>query len=179
VFSRISLFLFGVLLTAGFHATTVEAATFTLLSPQVVAINGDIELGDCERWKSAVGPTAHTVILNSRGGRSGQGQCISRSIAAKGMKTFVQGRCASICFLMFAAGATRQACEGAKIGVHRPVDVATKQESADPIFLQTIMDYTTRYGVPRAIQQRLSETPPKDMYWLNDTDLASMNVKRC
>jgi hypothetical protein len=179
MFSRTSLFLFGVLLTVGFTPTTVEAATFTLLSPQVVALDGDIELGDCERWKAAVGASANTVILNSRGGKSGQGQCISRSIAARGMKTFVQGRCASICFLLFAAGATKQACEGAKIGVHRPVDATTRQESSDPIFLQTIVDYTARYGVPRAIQERLSATPPKDMYWLNDADLASMNVKWC
>jgi hypothetical protein len=178
MFSRISLFLFGVLLM-GLPAATVEAATFTLLSPHVVALDGDIELGDCERWKAAVGATVNTVILNSRGGRSGQGQCISRSIAAKGMKTFVQARCASICFLLFAAGASKQACESAKIGVHRPVDVATRQESSDPIFLQTIMDYTDRYGVPRPIQERLSATPPKEMYWLNDVDLASMNVKRC
>ena len=179
MFFRALLFLFGLLLTVGFASSTVEAATFTHLSPQVVVLNGDIELGDCDRWKAAVGATANTVVLNSRGGRSGQGQCISRSIAARGMKTFVQGRCASICFLLFAAGSTRQACEGAKIGVHRPVDVATRQESSDPIFLQAIMDYSTRYGVPRAIQQRLSETPPKDMYWLNDADLASMNVKPC
>ena len=179
MFFRAALFLFGTLLMVGLRPATVEAATFTQLSPHVVALDGDIELGDCERWKAAVGAAANTVILNSRGGRSSQGQCISRLIAAKGMKTFVQGRCASICFLLFAAGATRQACEGAKIGVHRPVDVATRQESADPIFLQTIMDYTTRYGVPRAIQERLSETPPKDMYWLSASDLASMNVKRC
>lgn len=179
MFARISIFLFSVLLTVGFSPATVEAATFTLLSPHVVALDGDIELGDCERWKAAVGAATNTVILNSRGGRSGQGQCISRSIAAKGMKTFVQGKCASICFLLFAAGAAKQACEGAKIGVHRPVDVATRQESSDPIFLDTIMEYTSRYGVPRPIQERLSATPPKEMYWLNEADLASMNVKRC
>jgi hypothetical protein len=179
MFSRTSLFLFGALLTVGFPPATVEAATFTLLSPQVVALNGDIELGDCDRWKAAVGTTVKTVVLNSSGGRNGQGECISRSIAAKGMKTFVQSRCASICFLLFAAGANKQACDGAKIGVHRPVDVASRQEDSDPTFLQTILEYTTRYGVPRAIQERLSQTTPKDMYWLNDADLASMNVKRC
>jgi hypothetical protein len=178
MFSRTALSLFGVLLTMAF-APTVKAATFTLLSPQVVALNGYIELGDCDRWNAAVGATVNVVVLNSPGGRNGQGECISRSIATRGLKTFVQGRCASICFLLFAAGATRQACDGAKIGVHRPADTATRQESSDTIFLQTIMEYTTRYGVPRAIQERLSGTPPQDMYWLNDADLASMNVKRC
>jgi hypothetical protein len=179
MFSRSSLFLLGVLLTAVFTPTTIEAATFTLLSPQVVALNGAIDLGDCDRWKAAVGTSVNTVVLNSPGGRDGQGECISRSIAAKGMKTFVQGKCASICFLIFAAGADKQACEGARIGVHRPVDVASHQEDSDPSFLRVILDYATRYGVPRAIQDRLSATPPQEIYWLNDSDLASMNVKRC
>jgi len=179
MFFRASLFLFGVLLAAGFTPTTVEAATFTLLSPQVVALDGSIDLGDCDRWKATVGASANTVVLNSPGGRIGQGNCISRFIAARGMKTFVQGRCASICFVLFAAGATKQACKAAKIGVHRPSDPATKQENSDPYFLQSILEYTDRYGVPRAIQERLSETPAKDMYWLNEADLASMNVRPC
>ncbi len=179
MFSRISLALFGALLMVTITRTTSEAATFTLLSPQVVALNGDIELGDCDRWKAAVAATVNTVVLNSSGGRNGQGECISRAIAVYRMKTFVQGKCASICFLLFAAGADKQACDGAKIGIHRPVDVATHQEGSDSAFLQIILEYATRYGVPRAIQQRLSQTPPQDMYWLNDADLASMNVKRC
>lgn len=179
MFSRTSLLLFGALLTITCTPATTEAATFTLLSPQVVALNGNIELGDCDRWKAAVGATVNTVVLNSSGGRNGQGECISRFIAAKGMKTFVPAKCASICFLLFAAGADKQACDGARIGVHRPVDVATHQEGSDATFVQMILDYATRYGVPRAIQERLSQTPPQDMYWLNDADLASMNVKRC
>ena len=179
MFSRASRFLFGVLLMAAFSPTSVEAATFTLLSQQVVALNGNIELGDCDRWKAAVGASVTTVVLNSSGGRNGQGECISRSIAAKGMKTFVPARCASICFLLFAAGASRQACDGAKIGVHRPRDVATRQEDSDPTFVDTILEYATRYGVPRPIRERISATPAQDIYWLNDTDLASMNVKRC
>ena len=179
MFFRASFFLFGVLLTVGFTPTTVEAATFTLLSPQVVALDGSIDLGDCDRWKAAVGASANTVILNSPGGRIGQGHCISRFIAARGMKTFVQGRCASICFVLFAAGATKQACKAARIGVHRPSDPATLQESSDPTNLQAIVEHTARYGVPRAIQERISGTPAKEMYWLNDADLASMKVKQC
>jgi len=179
MFSRISLFLFGVLLALGLPRTAVEAATFTHLSSHVVVLDGYIELGDCNRWKEAVGPSADTVVLNSPGGRIGQGHCISRLIAARGMKTFVQGKCASMCFVLFAAGTTRQACKNAKIGVHRPSDPATLQESSDPTNLQAIVEHTARYGVPRAIQERISGTPAKEMYWLNDADLASMNVKQC
>jgi hypothetical protein len=160
-------------------SVTVEAATFSLVSPHVIIVTGTVELGDCNRWKAAIKPTVDTVILHSPGGRNGQGQCISRSIAERHLKTFVQGRCASICFLLFAAGAEKWACDGAKIGVHRPADAVTREESADPTFLRTILEYAARYHVPRAIQDKLSETPPKAIYWLVDSDLASMNVKRC
>lgn len=156
-----------------------NAATFNLLSPEVVALDGFIDLGDCDRWKAAIGPSAHTVVLNSPGGRNGQGECISRSIAQRHMKTFVQGRCSSICFLLFAAGAERWVCKDAKIGVHRPRDVATGQEDNDSQFLRVILEYAARYRVPRPIQDRLSATPASDMYWLNDADLASMGVTRC
>jgi hypothetical protein len=159
--------------------TTARAATFNLLSPHVIALNGTVELGDCDRWKAAIKPTVHTVVLNSPGGRNGQGECISRSIAERRMKAFVQGKCASICFLLFAAGAEKWACDGAKIGVHRPSDPVTRQEGSDPTFLRTIIEYAARYHVPRAIQEKLSETSSRDMYWLSDSDLASMNVKRC
>jgi hypothetical protein len=171
--------LLGLLIATICATAPANAATFNLLSPEVVALDGFIELGDCERWKAAIGPSAHTVVLNSPGGRNGQGECISRSISQRHMKTFVQGRCSSICFLLFAAGAQKLVCKDAKIGVHRPRDVATGQEDSDPQFLRVILEYATRYRVPRQIQDRLSATPPSDMYWLNDADLASMGVTRC
>src|SRR5882757_8969046 len=93
-------------------SVAVEAATFSLLSPHVVIVTGTVELGDCDRWKAAIRPTVDTVVLHSPGGRNGQGQCISRSIADRRMKTFVQGKCASICFLLFAADAEKWACDG-------------------------------------------------------------------
>jgi hypothetical protein len=65
VFSRASHFLFGVLLTAAFSPTTTKAATFTLLSPHVVALNDYIELGDCDRWKAAVGASVNTKQRSS------------------------------------------------------------------------------------------------------------------
>jgi hypothetical protein len=169
----------SVLIAAICAGAPANAATFNLLSPEVVALDGLIELGDCDRWKAAIGSSARTVVLNSQGGRNGQGECISRSIAQRHMKTFVQGRCASICFLLFAAGTERWVCKDAKIGVHRPRDVATGREDGDPQFLRVILEYATRYRVPRQIQDRLSATAPSDMYWLNDADLASMGVTRC
>jgi hypothetical protein len=156
----------------------VRAANFALLSPDAIAVTGRIDQGDCERWNAAITPTVATVVLKSPGGVQGQGQCISRSIAAHHMKTLVPAHCSSICFLMFAAGAERWACDGARIGVHRPHSIETGEE-IDPKHTETILRYAARYGVPQPILDKLAATPAKLIYVLNDEELASMNVRRC
>ena len=156
----------------------VHAANFELLSPDVISVTGHIDQGDCDRWNAAITPTVDTVVLKSPGGVQGQGQCISRSIAAHHLKTLVPARCSSICFLMFAAGAERWACEGARIGVHRPHSIETGEE-IDPKHTETIVRYAAHYGVPQPILEKLAATPAKQLYVLDDADLASMNVVRC
>lgn len=155
------------------------AATFVRVAPGVISLKGLIELGDCERWNDAAGADVKTVLLNSAGGRNGQGECISRSIAAKHLRTVVLEKCSSICFLLFAAGRERVVCEDGRIGVHRPRDVESSQESDDPKFLNAILDYARRYHVPEAILQKLSDTPSRSIYLLTPDDLASMGVKDC
>lgn len=159
-------------------AAPVQAASFVLLSPDVIAVTGRIDRGDCERWNAAITPTVYTVVLQSPGGVQGQGECISRSIAAHHMNTFVPARCSSICFLMFAAGAERWACEGARIGVHRPHSIETGEE-IDSKFTDKIVRYAARYGVPEPILEKIAATPAKLIYVLTDAELASMNVRRC
>ena len=85
----------------------VPAATFATVAPGVISLKGRIELGDCQRWTQALGGDVKTVLLDSIGGRDGQGQCISRSIAERHLRTVVVEKCASICFLLFAAGAEK------------------------------------------------------------------------
>ena len=152
-----------------------QAARFNLVSPQVITVEGMIELGDCERWEAALKPTVTSVVLNSKGGRVGQGQCISRSIAARRLATQVKESCASICFILFAAGSHKWACADARIGVHSSRDVKSGREGDNA----SLLEYASRYRVPAAIQRKLSETSSHDMYWLNALDLASMSVKRC
>ncbi len=174
--------LFAVLLvgwTAVSRERTVQAATFATVAPGVISLKGKIELGDCERWTAALGPDITTVLLNSSGGRDGQGECISRSIAARHMRTVVLERCASICFLLFAAGTEKVVCQGGRVGIHRPRDVETSEEPADPKFLDTILDYARRYHVPQDLMTKLAETPSRTIYTLTPEDLASMDVRSC
>ena len=164
---------------ASMAAASVEAATIRLASPDVITVQGDIELEDCARWMATIQPGTRTVFLSSPGGRAGQGECISRSIAARRLTTVVRGECDSICFLLFAAGARKEACQNAQIGVHRPHDAKTLMESDDPTYLHVILDYAGRYHVPRSIQEKLSATRSDRLYYLNKLDLAAMGVSVC
>lgn len=160
-------------------ASLVKAANINFISSDVITIEGSIELGDCARWTAAIRPGMKSVLLNSTGGLDGQGECISRSIAALSLKTVVRQRCNSICFLLFAAGIERSACQGALVGVHRPYNVKTHEEGSDPQFLRVILEYADRYRVPQAIKEKLSSTSSRNIYYLTKTDLDSMNVKDC
>jgi hypothetical protein len=150
-------------------ASLVKAANINFISSDVITIEGSIELGDCA-------PGMKSVLLNSTGGLDGQGECISRSIAALSLKTVVRQRCNSICFLLFAAGIERSA---ALVGVHRPYNVKTHEEGSDPQFLRVILEYADRYRVPQAIKEKLSGTSSRNIYYLTKTDLDSMNVNGC
>ena len=56
-----------------------QAARFNLVSPQVITVEGMIELGDCERWEAALKPTVTTAKS-------------TKSSVAKGEKFAVKGQ---------------------------------------------------------------------------------------
>jgi hypothetical protein len=157
-------------------ASPVQAATFVMVSPNVLAITGHIGPGDCDRWKAAALSNVDTVLLHSGGGSVKQGQCISHAIAERHLKTLVPLRCSSICFLMFAAGTERWTCDGVRIGVHRPHNTETGEEM-DPSHTEKIMRWAAGYGVPQPILQKLAETPAKSIYVLTKEELATMHAR--
>jgi hypothetical protein len=163
----------------GTMAQPVVAASFVTVAPGVLSLKGKIDLGDCERWSAALAPETRTVLLNSVGGRDGQGECISRSIAAHHLRTVVIEKCSSICFLLFAAGEQRYVCQGGRVGVHRPHNADTEEETDDPKYLDAILAYARRYGVPDSIRAHIADTPTHSLYVLSPDDLSAMGVKDC
>src|SRR5258708_13443904 len=149
----------GAVFTLNTGIGEAQAARFNLVSPQVITVEGLMELGDCERWEAALKSTVTNVVLNSKGGRVGQGQCISRSIAARRLATHVRESCASICFLLFAAGTQKWACADARIGVHSSRGVKSGREGDNA----SLIEYSNRYRVPTAIQRKLSGTSSHHM----------------
>ncbi len=54
-------FRLGLAFAMGSTMTAAEAARFTLVSPQAMAVEGLIEIGDCERFEAAIKPTVTKI----------------------------------------------------------------------------------------------------------------------
>jgi hypothetical protein len=100
----------------GSPATASELKSATLKDGRIiVSISGDIAEGDTDALKAAikaandVGKLVSSVRLNSPGGNLLEGVQIAEAVRFAKMATNVgQGAtCASACFLIFAAGATK------------------------------------------------------------------------
>lgn len=151
---------------------------------QAISISGEIVANDVALFEAMVagadarGQPVRSVVLNSPGGLVLGGMRIADTVHTRHLDAIVPGgaRCASSCFLIFAAGGHRLVGEDAQIGVHS----ATRSRSqgiddGDGTILMA--RYAARLGVPAAIIGRMVETESASITWLNANDLHSMNVE--
>lgn len=163
-------------------AQGAEFKNFTTKEHRVlISMAGEIVEGDGDRFAEAIkkansgGNYVANIRLNSPGGNLGEGVKLAKAIQYAKIATNVgkNGVCASACFLMFAAGATKYANYSARIGVH---GAATKdgQEAGDATV--SMARIATDFGVPSAIVGRMVVTAPADMVWLSPQELQSMGT---
>jgi hypothetical protein len=178
---------FGMLVAVliGYPASAaVLKSTATKDGRIVVSISGEIIEGDTDGFKAAIktandaGKLVTSVRLNSPGGNLLEGVKLAEAVRFAKMATNVGdgATCASACFLIFAAGATKFANYSAQIGVHGASDDAgqeTAQSSAATVSMARI---AKELGVPAAIIGRMVVTPPAEMVWLSPSDLQSMGA---
>jgi hypothetical protein len=84
--------------------------------------------------------------------------------------------CASACFLIFAAGATKFANYTAQIGVHGASDQTGRETVQSGSATVSMARVAKELGVPAAIIGRMVVTPPNEMVWLSPADLQSMGT---
>jgi hypothetical protein len=150
----------------------------------VITIAGEITHGDADTFAANVkqandaGKFVANIRLNSEGGNLIEGVKLAEAVRFGKMSTNVgkKATCASACFLIFAAGATKFATYGAQIGVHGASDAGgaeTIQSNAATVSMAKI---AKDLGVPAAIIGRMVVTPPSEMVWLSPADLQSMGT---
>lgn len=129
-----------------------------------------------------------TVHLHSPGGSVDDAIEMAREIRRLRLSTSVpdDGYCASACPLMLAGGVTRQAGEGAWVGVHQvyAVDIPGMPELRDldrsisdiQATIARCQELLVEMGVDPAVWIKAMQTPPQELYVLTEADLASYRM---
>lgn len=177
-----------VLLTVGLFSTAGHSAEVKVgvgkSGQATIWITGEIVPGDADRFLQSVrqandsGEFVANVRLDSPGGNLLEGVKIADAIRFGKTSTNV-GRtavCASACFLMFAAGSTKNASYGAQVGVHGASGENGEETAASGAATVSMAKIAKELGVPSAIIGRMVVTSPQDMVWLTPQELQSMGV---
>jgi hypothetical protein len=119
-----------------------------------------------------------TVELSSIGGSLYEGAEIARIIRAKSLNVSVAAgkTCASACFLAFAAGARKSIEQGSRIGVHAASSELGGETPASISGTASMARIAGIIGVPSSIIKVMITTPPDQMFWLTEWDLAAMGA---
>jgi ATP-dependent protease ClpP protease subunit len=153
--------------------------------PEMIDLQGEIVKGDGDKFSSVLnqafqhGTPIKAVRLNSVGGQVMAGVDIANKIRTLGLNTIVGNgdECASMCVLMFAAGAYRGHFSTGRIGVHSVtmdagVDGAEGGETKDAMAVSTMLARLYKeYGTPDSIIGKMVTTPSDQVTWLKTDEL--------
>jgi hypothetical protein len=177
--------LLSVALAAG---SKVEAANLTTLLTEkgtMIALKGDITREDANtlenliRAANANGGVIRGLQLDSAGGNLLGGIRLARLIRGHAdLSTTVAygAKCASACFLVFAAGNGKFVSYESFVGVHGAADKQGDVTEETRAATRAMAHFCRELGVPSAITEKLIATPPDEIGWLTPEELRSMGA---
>lgn len=145
----------------------------------VLRLRGDIKDGDYTRLKSIL-QTGSVVGLDisSGGGSLEDGFEIARVVRDKGLVVYASKECDSVCALIFFAGKERYLGRKCKIGVHSVSNQRGKEDAETARSTVMMSRLLVGLGVPHSIIGKIVATPPAKIAFLNNHELAGLNVRR-
>ncbi len=190
------LVLLGLFLVADVEAADIRLARSLSGVPLPgITIEGAIAPGDYQKLVALAlsSKGAHTVWLASPGGNLAEALRMGRFIRSLGfavsapfskdeplvtLKNRANNTCSSSCFLLYAAGVSRQ---GTVLGLHRPSLPADEYFSlgldgavdASRVIREAVTAYLEEMGVPSKYSSLMLSTPNSDMVWLTSEDVRS------
>ena len=152
-----------------------------------IRLSGQIAGGDADRfttWLDQNRPDETRVLLDSSGGSVADALAIGRTIRGAGFSTGVEDGavCLSACPYILAGGVTRQATEGAVVGVHQHY---FGKNTLLPAFLAvsdvqraqaSVMDYLDEMGVDLRLMSLALRTPPEEIHILDTERMEALNL---
>jgi hypothetical protein len=184
---RLRRFVLGYL-GAAVAATVAAAAELSSVAIRddetVITLSGDIEAGDADATEALIktinddGRLVSAIRLDSPGGGVAEAVKLAELIrrAKVPMVVAAGSRCASACFIVFAAGVEKFANYDAAIGVHGVSDRFGHQTAQAEAATVSMARIASELGVPPRIVGRIIATRPSDIAWLSPEDLRAMGV---
>lgn len=157
-------------------AATIENKGFAE-GYNVVSIAGEIEIGDADKFERVIAPLdgPAVVFLNSPGGALVDGLNIGISIRRHGYHTaVVSDLCASVCGLIWLAGASRFVAPESKIGFHAAYNKDDGTETGEGNAL--VGAYLSNLGLSYDAIAYLTDAAPHDMHWLTPRAAAKIGI---
>jgi hypothetical protein len=148
-------------------------------SGTVLRLRGDVRDGDYGRLKSILqNGSVVGLDIRSGGGSLEDGFEIARVVRDKGLVVYASKECDSVCAVIFFAAKERYIGRRCKIGVHS-VSNQRGKEDADTARSTVMMSrLLAGLGVPHSIIGKIVATPPAKIAFLNNRELAGLNVRR-
>jgi hypothetical protein len=180
----LTLGLLGAALAGNAAAASELTSVMTADNATVIALGGDIEDGDAAATEAMIksanddGRLVSALRLDSPGGSLAEAIKLAELIRRAKLPTIVAAgsRCASACFIVFAAGVEKFASYDAAIGVHGVSDRFGHQSAQTEAATLSMARIASTFGVPPRIVRQMVITLPSDIAWLSPDDLRTMGA---
>jgi|SRR3984885_157685 len=145
----------------------------------VLKLRGDVRDGDYGRLKSALQDGSVVGLeITSGGGSLEDGVYIARVVRDKGLVIYASRECDSACAFIFLAAKERYMGRGCKIGVHSVSNDREREDADSARITIQLSRLLVGLGVPHSIIGKIVATPPAKITFLDNRDLARLNVHR-
>ena len=126
----------------------------------IITVSGGIKFGIAEAIEQAIAvtPDASVLVLDSPGGRMGAAELATDVVLRAGLRTHVEGSCASACTLVFAAGTERTIGPLASLGYHSAT-AGYRYEVEDPLANSHMRAVMLDIGFDPSFVERVLEVP--------------------
>jgi hypothetical protein len=148
-------------------------------SGTVLRLRGEVKNGDYGRLKSILqNGSVVGLEIRSNGGSFEEGFDIAGLVRDKGLIVYASKECDSACALIFFAAKERYINRGSKIGVHSVSNDRGKEDADSARITLRISRLLVGLGVSHSIIGKIVVTPPAKITFLDNRDLAELNVHR-
>jgi hypothetical protein len=148
-------------------------------SGTVLRLRGNVTAGDYRRLKKILqNGSVVGLEISSGGGSLEAGLDIARAVRDKGLVVYASKECDSVCADIFFAAKERYMGRGCKIGVHSVSNDRGKEDADSARSTIRTSRLLVGLGVPHSIIGKIVATPPAKITYLDNRDLAGLNVHR-